>query len=62
VTDKEFEKELIGRLKKRRVNMYRQQKYDRVYELLLRYCHAKNLDVAPLVWETMDNFLRSQLK
>ena len=62
MTDKKFEKEIIARLKKRRVNMYRQGKYDKVYELLMRYCHAKNLDVAPVVWETMDKFLKSQMK
>jgi len=62
MTDEQFEEELIKRLKMRRVNVYRQKKYDKVYELLLRYCHAKNMDVAPLVWETMDKFLKSQMK
>ncbi len=62
MTDKEFEEDLKIRLTGRRVNIYRKKKYDKVYELLLRYCHAKDLDVAPLLWETMDKFLKSQLK
>lgn len=62
MSDKDFEKELIKRLGKRSVNISKSKRYDRVYELLMRYCHAKNLDMAPLVWETMDKYLKSQLK
>ena len=51
MTDKQFEKELKLRLSKKHMNIYRGKKYDKVYELLLRYCHAKNVQVAPLVWE-----------
>ena len=62
MSDKEFEKELIKRLGKRSVNISKSKRYNRVYELLMRYCHAKNLDIAPLVWETMDKYLKSQMR
>jgi len=62
MSDKDFEKELIKRLGKRSVNISKSKRYDRVYELLMRYCHAKNLDMAPLVWETMDKYLKSQMR
>jgi len=62
MTDEQFEEELKRRLKTNRVNIYRHKRYDRTHELLLRYCHAKNVDVAPLVWQAMAGFLKSQMK
>lgn len=62
MTDKQFEKELKLRLKNKSLNIYRHGRYDKVYELLLRYCHAKQVNISPLIWETMYKFLKSQMK
>lgn len=62
MTDAQFEKELKKKLIKRSLNISKSKKYDKVYEMLLRYCRAKNLDVAPLMWEVMAKYLKSQMK
>jgi len=62
MTDEQFEELLKQRLQSRSVNLSRGKKYDRVYELLMRYCRAKNIGMTSLIWDTMDKYLKSQMK